>query len=251
MKDWEPERYLQFNAERTRLARELLAQLDSVTPLRVSDLGCGPGNSTALLHQRWPAATITGVDNSPAMLEQARQALAECHFTRADIAQWQPDAPQQIIFANASLQWLPDHAHLFPHLVSQLEHGGYLAVQMPDNMDEPTHVLMRRTASELGYPAAGREPILSAMAYYDLLSRCGCQVTVWRTTYFHVMASVQGIIDWLSSTGLRPWLAPLDSAQQALFLTRYRQHLAESYPECADGNLLMRFPRLFIVARKQ
>lgn len=250
MQDWEPERYLRFSSERTRPARELLAQLDLEAPQQISDLGCGPGNSSALLYQRWPQAQITGVDNSPAMLAQARSALPECRFIAADIAHWQPDTPQQLIFANASLQWLGYHPRLFPHLAAQLDHGGCLAVQMPDNMAEPTHALMRATARALGFPPAGREALLPAEHYYDLLCDSGCRVDLWRTTYYHVMPSVAAITDWLSSTGLRPWLAPLNAGQQAQFLDNYACQLSQAYPPRRDGQRLMRFPRLFIIARR-
>ena len=150
MADWNPSLYLQYGAERTRPAAELLARvpLDDVTA--IVDLGCGPGNSTALLKQRWPTADITGVDNSPAMLEEARNALPECHFVESDIRHYKPAQPLSLIYANASLQWIPDHYTLLPHLVSLLRLNGVLAVQMPDNWLEPTHVSMREVAYEQG-----------------------------------------------------------------------------------------------------
>jgi trans-aconitate 2-methyltransferase len=145
---------------------------------------------------------------------------------------------------------LNDHRELFPHLVAQLADNGVLAVQMPDNWQEPTHTLMRQVAAELGNADAGREALLPAQEYYDLLADAGCTVDIWRTTYFHVMPSAQAIIEWLSSTGLRPYLAGLDNIQQNAFLARYHQLLQQAYPPQTDGNVLMLFPRLFIVARK-
>lgn len=250
MQDWNPALYLQFEAERTRPAAELAARIQHPSAQHVSDLGCGPGNSTALLHKVFPQATVTGVDNSPAMLEKARTALPECQFENADVAQWQPAVKQDVIYANASLQWLGDHAQLFPHLAAQLADNGVLAVQMPDNWQEPTHTLMRQVAAELGHPDSGREALLSAQEYYDLLVQAGCTVDIWRTTYFHVMPSARAIIDWLSSTGLRPYLAELDDIQQQAFLERYHTLLQQAYPPQHDGNVLMLFPRLFMVARK-
>ncbi len=135
------------------------------------DLGCGPGNSTRLLRAAWPLATIVGIDNSPAMLVQAAQALPDCEFIDADIARWRPAQPPDVIYANASLQWLTDHETLFPHLVNQLADNGTLAVQMPDNWQEPSHTLMRQVASEMGLPDRGRQPLLPPAAWYDLLSR--------------------------------------------------------------------------------
>jgi len=250
MQDWNPALYLQFEAERTRPAAELAARINHPFAKRISDLGCGPGNSTALLHELWPDSQVIGLDNSPAMLEKASAALPGCKFEQADIARWQPEEKQDVIYANASLQWLGDHRNLFPHLAEQLAESGVLAVQMPDNWQEPTHGFMRQVASELGNPPAGREALLEANEYYDLLTEAGCRVDLWRTTYFHVMPSHQAIIDWLSSTGLRPYLANLDAIQQKAFLERYHHLLQQAYPVQKDGNVLMLFPRLFIIARK-
>lgn len=250
MQDWNPALYLQFESERTRPAAELAARIQRPGAQQVADLGCGPGNSTALLRQTFPQATITGVDSSPAMLDKARAALPDCQFEQADIKHWQPALKQDVVYANASLQWVSDHAALFAHLAAQLADNGVLAVQMPDNWQEPTHTLMRQVAFELGSPEAGREALLPAQQYYDLLAQAGCSVDIWRTTYFHVMPSAKAIIEWFSSTGLRPYLAGLDNIQQQAFLERYHARLQEAYPPRSDGNLLMLFPRLFIVARK-
>ncbi|MBB9162927.1 trans-aconitate 2-methyltransferase, partial [Escherichia coli] len=209
MSDWNPSLYLHFSAERSRPAVELLARVPLENVEYVADLGCGPGNSTALLQQRWPAARITGIDSSPAMIAEARSALPDCQFVEADIRNWQPVQALDLIFANASLQWLPDHYELFPHLVSLLNPQGVLAVQMPDNWLEPTHVLMREVAWEQNYPDRGREPLAGVHAYYDILSEAGCEVDIWRTTYYHQMPSHQAIIDWVTATGLRPWLQDL------------------------------------------
>ena len=185
MSDWNPSLYLHFSAERSRPAVELLARVALENVEYVADLGCGPGKSTALLQQRWPAARITGIDSSPAMIAEARSALPDCQFVEADIRNWQPVQALDLIFANASLQWLPDHYELFPHLVSLLNPQGVLAVQMPDNWLEPTHVLMREVAWEQNYPDRGREPLAGVHAYYDILSEAGCEVDIWRTTYYH------------------------------------------------------------------
>lgn len=250
MQDWNPEQYLRFRHERTRPAAELLARIAIDHPGDVTDLGCGPGNSTALLAARWPQARITGVDTSPQMLSQAREALPQCHFQQADITHWHADAPQNIIFANASLQWIGQHHRLFPHLLGQLAPAGVLAVQMPDNWQEPTHALMRQTAQTLGFVHSGREPLLAPEQYYDVLSESGCDVDIWRTAYYHVMPSTGAIIDWLSSTGLRPWLDPLTESERQAFLAHYDGLLQANYSIRADGSRLMRFPRLFILARK-
>lgn len=174
MSDWNPSLYLHFAAERSRPAVELLARVSLENIEYIADLGCGPGNSTALLHQRWPAARITGIDSSPAMIAEARSALPDCLFVEADIRNWQPEQALDLIFANASLQWLPDHYELFPHLVSLLSPLGVLAVQMPDNWLEPTHVLMREVAWEQNYPdVTGSDRERTAAFSYALPSDAG------------------------------------------------------------------------------
>ncbi|WP_330985261.1 MULTISPECIES: trans-aconitate 2-methyltransferase [Enterobacterales] len=249
MADWNPSLYLQFASERTRPAAELLARIAKPSANYIADLGCGPGNSTELLRDVWPEAAITGVDNSPAMLEKAQQALPDCQFVNANISEWQPEQPLDVVYANASLQWVPDHQTLFPHLVTLLAKDGVLAVQMPDNWEEPSHASMRQVASELDHPPRARTPLPSVQTYYDLLTSHGCEVDIWRTAYFHPLASHQAIIEWLSATGLRPYLQDLDSASQQAFLRRYLQLLEEHYPHQQNGQVLLAFPRLFIVAR--
>ncbi|WP_026042351.1 trans-aconitate 2-methyltransferase [Pantoea sp. A4] len=256
MTDWDPVLYRQFEAERTRPALELLGRIPVTHPTRVTDLGCGPGNSTELLRQHWPDAQIIGLDNSPAMLVQARERLPDCFFVESDIQRWHPQSPQQIIYANASLQWVENHNQLIPHLVRQLAPEGVLAIQMPDNVNEPSHRLMREIAVREPFsqliPAAivERKQAFSTEHYYDLLTQNGCQVDIWRTTYFHVMPTVSAIVDWLRSTGLRPFLAQLNQEQQRLFLDAYLSELKNAYPQRADGRVLLAFPRFFIVAVK-
>ena len=251
MADWNPSLYLQYGAERTRPAAELLARIALNDVSSIVDLGCGPGNSTALLHQRWPSARIVGVDNSPAMLEQARVAVPECRFIEADIQRFRPEHALNLIYANASLQWVPDHYELLPHLVSLLALNGVLAIQMPDNQQEPTHVLMREVAYEQGYPDRSRDALPGVHAYYDILSEVGCEVDIWRTTYYHKMSSHQAIIDWVSATGLRPWLQELNESEQRNYLKRYQELLEQQYPLQENGQILLAFPRLFIVARRE
>lgn len=256
MQDWNPQLYRQFESERTRPAYELLARITTPEVRYATDLGCGPGNSTELLAQAWTEAVVLGIDSSEAMLEQARERLPDCLFELADIRSWQAEQPQQVIYANASLQWLGDHSALLPHLVSQLAIGGSLAIQMPDNLEEPSHRLMREVAaderwrSHISPQAAERKRLLTTGQYYDLLSDAGCEVDIWRTTYYHVMADAQAIITWLRATGLRPFLAGLDESQQQAFLEEYHQALITAYPTRADGKVLLAFPRLFMVAMK-
>ena len=258
MNDWDPVLYQQFEAERTRPAQELLNRILILSQgvERATDLGCGPGNSTELLYNAWPEAAITGLDMSPAMLEKAQQRLPSCTFVQEDIRYWQPALPQNVIYANASLQWLDNHHTLFPHLIEQLAPAGVLAVQMPDNLTEPSHRLMNEVAKQTRWvdwinTDNNRQPLLSTEQYYDLLCSSGCRVDIWRTTYYHVMPSAQAIVDWLRSTGLRPYLAGLDEQQQNAYLADYLVELTRAYPPRADGSVSLAFPRLFIVAQKR
>ncbi|TKI08065.1 trans-aconitate 2-methyltransferase [Martelella alba] len=257
MQDWNPALYRRFEAERTRPALELIARIKTDNPRQVTDLGCGPGNSTEGLLARFPQAKVTGVDTSAAMLESARQRLPQCRFVQEDIRRWRSPVLQDILYANASLQWVADHPSLFPSLFSQVAAGGTLAIQMPDNRDEPTHSEMRRVADAgpwrdtLGSSAQIRVKMLSAQQYYDLLAPQADEVDIWQTRYYHVMPSAASIVEWLRATGLRPFLEQLDGRQQAAFLKAYLRAIEQAYPVREDGRILLAFPRLFIIARKK
>ncbi|TQV83146.1 trans-aconitate 2-methyltransferase [Denitrobaculum tricleocarpae] len=256
MSDWNAASYLKFEADRTRPSIEMLSRVTLEAPLRVLDLGCGPGNSTELLARRYPEAEILGLDSSPDMLSKARERLPQAVFLEADIASWAPEKPFDLVFANAVLQWLPGHQTLFPRLLSWLSAGGSLAIQMPDNLDEPSHALMRRVAAEELWRekfkdiGSVRVPIPAMEQYYDWLSAEGAAVDIWKTTYCHVMESSGAIVDWLKSTGLRPFLGRLTATEQESFLVRYEAALDEAYPARSDGKRLLRFPRIFMVATR-
>jgi trans-aconitate 2-methyltransferase len=258
MADWNPALYTRFEDQRTRPAAELLSRVPLDAPLLAYDLGCGPGNSTALIAARYPGAEVIGLDTSPAMLERARARLPGLTFALADAATWIPERAPDLIYANAVLQWLPDHASLLPRLFGLLAPGGVLAVQMPDNLAEPSHRLMREVAAAgpwsatIGDPAvAGRlGRMLEPPAYYDLLAPHAAELDVWRTTYHHRMADAAAIVDWVSATGLRPFLDPLDTDEKPRFLAAYERAITEGYPARRDGQRLLAFPRVFIVARR-
>src|SRR5262245_7759104 len=171
---WSPSTYLQFKDERTRAARDLLAQVPLTSARKVVDVGCGPGNSTALLVSRFPASEIVGIDSSPAMIDQARKAVPGASFLEADATTWLPTPDTDLVFANATYQWIPDQLLLFPRLLASLRAGAVVAIQMPDNVAEPTHDLMRQTADDPVWAGrlatAARDPLPSVAAFYDALS---------------------------------------------------------------------------------
>jgi len=257
MADWNPELYKRFEDERTRPARELLARVELQRPARIVDLGCGPGNSTELLLQRFPEADVLGIDNSPAMIASASERLPGCRFELGDIDTWQPATPPDLIYANAALQWAGDHPHLLPRLFAALAPGGVLAAQMPDNREEPTHRLMRDVAADgpwretIGDAAAVRTKILPLVDYYDLLAAEADEVDAWRTVYHHRMSDAAAIVEWVRATGLKPFVDPLSPERRSAFLAEYESRIAAAYPPRSDGRLLLAFPRLFFVARRK
>ena len=256
MADWNPALYRRFEDERTRPAQELLARVPHPAPTRVVDLGCGPGNSTELLVQRYPQARVTGLDSSEAMLASARTRLPGVDFVQGDIAQWVPDEAPDLIYANAALQWVGGHEQLFPRLLRSLAPGGVLAVQMPDNRDEPTHRLMREVAKlspwreAIGDAERLRTDLFGIGTYYDWLAPHSNHVDVWHTVYQHVMPSAGAIVEWVRSTGLRPFIDPLTEPLKASYLAEYEQRIDAAYAVRSDGSRLLAFPRMFLIARR-
>lgn len=254
MADWSPETYLKFEDERTRPARDLLDAVPLVDPSLVIDIGCGPGNSTELLVERFPKARLLGIDTSPAMLDKARARLPRTVFLRADAGSFKPDTPPDLMFANAVFQWLPDHIDVFVRLLDELEPGGVLAVQMPDNIAEPSHSLMREVAASGPWADklkdAARAPLPPVRTYYEALRPHCRRLDIWHSVYNHPLADAPAIVEWVRSTGLKPFLDPLDEDEQGKFLAAYTAKVAEAYPPLRTGGVLLRFPRLFIVATR-
>jgi trans-aconitate 2-methyltransferase len=249
---WNPGQYLKFVDERTRPGRDLLAQVKIDAPGRVVDVGCGPGNSTELLMQRWPDAEIVGVDSSETMLEEARKRLPKARFKQADATVWVPSVKTDVVFANAVYQWIPNHLQQFGRILDQFEPGGVLAVQMPDNLMEPMHVLMREVASRPTFikklASAPRGPLPKVGVYYDTLTAHARHVDIWHSVYNHVMDDAAAVVDWIRGTGLNPFLQRLDPPEQEAFLAAYVEEIERAYPKSADGKVLMAFPRLFLIA---
>jgi trans-aconitate 2-methyltransferase len=249
---WSPSTYLKFEDERTRAARDLLAHVPLAQAQRVVDVGCGPGNSTALLTARYPDAEVLGFDSSPAMLDEARKTLPAARFFEADAGVWLPEPATDLVFANATYQWIPDHLALFPRIVAALRPGAVFAVQMPDNLAEPTPRLMEQVAAAGPWAArlagAARAPLPPVRTYYDALQPVAERVDIWHVVYNHVLSGPAAIVDWVRGTGLRPFIHPLEPQERGEFLRRYQEVIADAYPAVAGGQVLLRFPRLFIVA---
>jgi trans-aconitate 2-methyltransferase len=254
MADWNPALYARFSDERARPVHDLLARVPLIAAARVVDLGCGAGASTAPLAARFPQAEILGIDTSPAMIAAARAAVLAARFEIADVATWRPEVPVDLLFANATLQWLPDHAALLPRLIGLLAPGGVLAVQMPDTLGEPSHVAMREVAAEapfaeiLAEAAGARTTLLPFEAIHDLLAPITAMVDQWQTTYVHPLAGIGKVAELLRSTGLKPFLDPLGDEARADFLARWTAKITPAYPATSDGRVLYRFPRRFFVA---
>ena len=268
MPTWDPNQYLKFTDYRLRPALDLMAQIPLADPRSVYDLGCGTGNITHLLAERWPSARVVGVDSSADMLAKsrmeaprakARMEAAGVVFEQADIAHWSPPAPADLLFTNATLHWLDDHATLLPRLAAQLAPGGVLAIQMPDNRTSPSHLLMDEAAATGPWHTrlARVRPVYGAMqspdAYYRMLAPVAAQVDIWETTYLHVLPEPAGgdnpVVEWTKGTALRPYLHALEEPDRGAFLAAYAARIAAAYPKQSDGRTLLPFRRIFIVAR--
>jgi len=252
---WNAARYLAFAGERTRAAHDLAARINVVSPSRIIDLGCGPGNSTAVLAEHWPEAEITGVDSSHEMLAAARAAHPAIHWLEDDISRWAASVADRfdVVFSNAALQWVPDHAALLPRLLTRVAPGGALAFQVPASSDFPAQRLIRELAA-----APEWSPRFSAKPrdwhseppgfYYDAVASGSARVDLWQSDYFHVMDGPEAIVEWYRGTGLRPFLDALAPGDRERFATEYLEALRPYYPPQSDGRILFPFRRLFVVS---
>jgi trans-aconitate 2-methyltransferase len=251
---WEPDRYLQFSDQRVQPAADLLSRIPLTRPVQVVDLGCGAGNVTRLLAQRWPDANITGLDSSPEMLERARSVLPSAHFELVRVEHWSRDAPLDLLFSNAALHWVDGHEALFPRLLDSLSPGGILAVQMPGNFNAPSHLLIRELAGTTSWAdkigSARMGAVLPMAVYQRILAPCSTRLQLWETIYWQAMHGPTPVLDWLRGTTLIPYLAPLDDAARTAFLAELGPRLAEAYPADSSGTTLFPFRRIFILAQQ-
>jgi trans-aconitate 2-methyltransferase len=272
---WDATLYLRFGGERARPFFDLLARAGAELPGYVVDMGCGPGNLTALLAERWPSATVCGVDNSPQMIEAARQfapavtlrssassgsgsALTShapgLSFMLDDIRHWEPQSLPDVIISNAVLQWVSGHRELLVRWADLLAHHGWLAFQVPGNFDQPLARILREMAASARWRPLLRDVELNRQSadpadYAELLARAGCEVDAWETTYVHILPGDDPVLEWYKGTGLRPVLAALDADRAEDFLAEYGTRLRQAYPPSSFGTVFP-FRRVFAVAHR-
>jgi len=252
---WDAGQYLRFGGERSRPFFDLIAQVGAADPRYVADLGCGPGNLTAALAQRWPQASVVGVDNSPEMIAAATRDAAAGHpnltFGIGDVWDWRPDRPVDVLACNAVLQWVPDHQRLLLDWTELLAPGGWLAFQLPGNFDQPSHAIVRELAQSPRWRPLLADAELNRQAgdpaeYVELLARPGYSVDAWETSYLHVLPGADPVLEWTKGTTLRPVLAALDPEQAAAFTAEYAERLRQVYTPRSFGTIFP-FRRVFTV----
>ena len=254
MEQWDPNLYLRFGDERTQPAIDLVARVALETPRRIIDIGCGPGNSTAALRRRWLLAEVTGLDSSPEMIERARRDAPDQEWICADAAGFTAEQTYDLVYSNATLQWIPNHRELLLRLWNAVAPGGALAVQVPANQESPLHCALRAVAKSEPFRKQldGVDRVFTyhpAGFYYDLFAPIARRYVTWTTEYLHVMQSHQDLMTWYRGTGMRPFLQALaNDRQRDAFESSVLEEARRGYPLQSDGKLLFPFRRLFFVA---
>lgn len=253
---WDPEAYLRHADDRGRPFLDLLARVD-VTPYTIVDLGCGPGQLTPALQERWPHARILGIDSSAEMIEAAleRDDGPLVSYRMADVSEWMPESPVDLIVSNAMFQWVPDQLDVIRRLAGRVAHGGAFAIQVPNNFDAPSHVLLRELAARDPYAehtagldlVRGSDPDSYLELFASLSDDLGWGVDAWETTYLHVLPGADAVFSWISGTGARPVLQALPDDLRASFEKEYKDLLREAYPPQPWGTVFP-FRRTFVVA---
>jgi len=253
--DWNPAQYLRFGGERLRPALDLMSRIQMDSPATVYDLGCGTGTITGILKERWPEANVTGVDSSASMLERTTDVETGVNWQHADLNDWQPQSPADVVYSNAALHWLDDHEKLFTRLMDTVKPGGVLAVQMPENFSAPSHTSIADTVREGAWrhrlaPFQREQPVAEPSFYYDLISGLSSSIDMWETTYMHILEGQHPVVEWTKGTMLRPLLDNLSDDEGSEFIASYTAKVSKAYPYRADGKTVLPFKRLFIVATK-
>lgn len=256
MTDWDSAKYLKFGDERTQPAIDLVNRINFQNPKKILDIGCGPGNSSAVLAQRYPDADVLGIDNSPAMIEAARVQHPGIRFMQCDASRdlHLLDRNFDIVFSNACIQWIPDHHTLLKNMMYLLKPGGVIAIQIPMNCQEPIHQIIKQISTSHKWFSKFENPRifynLTQSGYYDLLSDIASDFCIWQTTYFHKMKSHSDIMEWYRATGLRPYLNALSKTDRLNFESDIYGELINTYPKQKNGEIIFRFPRFFFTATK-
>lgn len=250
---WSPSTYLKFAKERERPCLDLLSHIPNLPIQHILDVGCGPGNSTELLINRFKTAQITGLDSSKEMIVAAKDRLPQTSFIQENIATWMPESSYDLIFANATFQWVPDHLEVMIKLFKSQKSGSVFAIQVPDNLREPSHLLMKQVAKQDPWKKKftvpiEREEIHSPEVYYASFKPFAQYLDIWETTYHFPLAHSDKIFEMMESTGLRPYLERLSLEERIEWISLYKQELKRAYPPLSNGEVIYRHPRLFIVA---
>jgi len=252
---WNPDQYLKFGDQRLRPAQDLLARVGLESPGIIYDLGCGTGNTTQLLADRWPQSQVTGIDSSSEMLEKARNSCPNLDFKEADLEVWNPGIEADLFYSNAALHWLGNHEILFPRLLKKLPRGGRLAVQMPRNFESPSHTSITESVdsgpwAERLRPVFRSSPVSEPGFYYDLLSPHAEHLDLWETVYQHMLEGDNPVVEWTRGTALRPLLKLLNKEEEKEFIEDYSRRILEHFPPGKNGKTLFPFRRLFLVAKR-
>ncbi len=256
---WDPVKYVQFDDYRDRPFFDLTGRIQADRPRRVVDLGCGPGNLTAILARRWPEAKVVGLDSSGEMLDKAAAQAARhagLSFRLADIAAWTPPADTDVVVTNAALQWVPGHQEMLAGWLAALKPGAWFAMQVPGNFNAPSHVLMRdlagsaRWSSRLVGVLRGGDSVGEPTDYLRIMLDAGCTADAWETTYLQVLTGVDPVLDWVRGTALRPVVVALSAEDSLAFEAEFAAALRAAYPGTVHGTVFP-FRRIFAVAQKQ
>ncbi len=252
---WDPTQYLRYSGERLRPAIDLLGRIDAQNPARVVDVGCGAGNVTTIMKQRWPGADVSGIDGSAEMLERAHKAAPDCTFELADCGTWVPAAAPDVIYSNAALHWLGEHETLMPRLLGLLAPGGTLAVQMPGMHNAKLRTLIYDVAKEGPWAetlknVSTARAILEPGEYWDMLRPLCADLDMWETTYMHALQGDDAAVQWATGTSLKPILDALTPDLRAQYLAAYSAAMRPHYPRRADGTTLLPFRRVFFIAKR-
>lgn len=252
MSDWNPEKYLLFKKQRTQPAIDLANRVRDCGAKTIVDIGCGPGNSTAVLKDVFPHANIFGIDNSASMISKAKEKYSSLAFSVCSAEDL--TGAYDLLFSNACLQWIPNHEVLIPQLMRKLTGNGVLAVQMPMNLNEPLFCIIKEVAADSKWNFENvyfeKNDTLSPQEYFDLLSSCSSNFELWETVYYHAMPSHEHLIEWVRSTRLRPYLDVLDEKQKTEFENEILTRTRSAYPFTASGEVILKFRRFFFVAHK-